>query len=66
MEKINLDFWMKTSLPNIKHKVETVDHEVLPPVNQIATNNLDANGSFGVNNKDVADLEQITVSGVDT
>ena len=44
----------KYSLPNIKHKAEAMELEILLPVNQITMGNLN-----------VHDLEQITVSGVD-
>ena len=60
------DYWMKTSsLPNIKHKAETVELEILPPVNQTVMVSQGSNGPTDVHMTGVADLDETNVSGVD-
>ena len=60
------DSWMKTSsLPNIKHKAETVELEILPPVNETVMDSQGSNGSTDVHTTGVADLDGTKISGID-
>ena len=60
------DSWMKTSsLPNIKHKAETVELEILPPVNQTIVDSQGSKGTTDVHRMGVADLDETKVTGVD-